>query len=319
MTSTSARLTEVLEAARREPIPFDDDSRFIIFSDCHRGDNGWADDFAHNQVLFFHALDHYFAEGFSYIELGDGDELWENQDFDEIRRQHDHIFWQMQRFYRADPCRLRLIWGNHDIVRKDPKTVETQLYHYWDDREMTYKPLFPGLRMREGLVLQHRYTHQEVFLTHGHQGSLLNDRFWRVGRFATRHFWRHAQLLGIPDPTRPAQNPKVRNAVEQQLSAWAQANRCVLICGHTHRSQFPDPGSAPYFNTGSCVHPRCITGIEIRGREIELIKWWIKPISGALQIEKESIVGPRPLGEYDTHTGPLQSVSTAESSPAWIP
>ena len=111
----------------------------------------------------------------------------------------------------------------------------------------------------------------------------------------------------------------MRNAVEQQLSAWALANRRVLICGHTHRSQYPEPGSPPYFNTGSCVHPRCITGIEIRGREIELVKWWIKPVSGALQVERDSLVGPRSLDEYDTPAGPLPSVSAAERSPALIP
>src|SRR5215218_9843463 len=132
MASTAQRLSDVFEQARANPIPFDDSSKFILFSDCHRGDNGWADDFAHNQVLFFRALDSYFAEGFTYIELGDGDELWENRDFDEIRSQHDHIFWQMQLFYTADPCRLGLIWGKHDIVRQDPKAVETQLYRYWD-------------------------------------------------------------------------------------------------------------------------------------------------------------------------------------------
>jgi UDP-2,3-diacylglucosamine pyrophosphatase LpxH len=36
-----------------------------------------------------------------------------------------------------------------------------------------------------------------------------------------------------------------------------------MICGHTHRSVFPNSGEAPYYNTGSGVHPRCITGIEI--------------------------------------------------------
>ena len=34
--STSSRLTEVFEEARKNPIPFDDKSRFILFSDVHR-------------------------------------------------------------------------------------------------------------------------------------------------------------------------------------------------------------------------------------------------------------------------------------------
>ena len=75
--SISQRLTDVFQSAKE--LPFDDSSRFILFSDCHRGVNDWADEFANNQGLFFHALERYYAEGFTYIELGDVDELWENR------------------------------------------------------------------------------------------------------------------------------------------------------------------------------------------------------------------------------------------------
>ena len=77
--STSNRLTEVFNSSKT--VDFDDSSKFILFSDCHRGDNSWADDFAHNEKLFFHALSYYYNEGFTYIEIGDGDELWENKKF----------------------------------------------------------------------------------------------------------------------------------------------------------------------------------------------------------------------------------------------
>ncbi len=54
-------------------------SRYAIISDCHRGDGSSGDNFLKNQNLYFTALSHYFNHGFSYIELGDGDELWENR------------------------------------------------------------------------------------------------------------------------------------------------------------------------------------------------------------------------------------------------
>lgn len=57
-------------------VGFDDTSKFILFSDCHRGDNSFADDFANNRNIYFHALKYYYIEGFDYCELGDGDELW---------------------------------------------------------------------------------------------------------------------------------------------------------------------------------------------------------------------------------------------------
>ena len=77
--SSAKRLTRAYKKAKR--IAFDDDSKFIIFSDCHRGDNSFADDFANNRNIYYHALKHYYKEDFTYCELGDGDELWENISF----------------------------------------------------------------------------------------------------------------------------------------------------------------------------------------------------------------------------------------------
>jgi hypothetical protein len=55
---------------------FNDQSKFILFSDCHRSDNSFADDFASNRNVYFHAMTQYYNDGFTYFELGDGDELW---------------------------------------------------------------------------------------------------------------------------------------------------------------------------------------------------------------------------------------------------
>lgn len=295
--STSKRLTEVFEMA--EEVPFDDSSKIVLFSDCHRGDNGWADDFAHNQSLFFFALEHYYAQGFTYIEIGDGDELYENRRFEDIRQAHSHIFWLMRRFYIEG--RLYLIYGNHDIERKDPKVVERTLYRYFDEQTQQYEPLFDGIEVHEGIILRHWETTDRIFLVHGHQGSLYNDRFWWLARFFSRYFWRYLQFLGVRDLTRPAKNFKTRVVVERKIMHWVKANNQVLICGHTHRPRFPSRGAPLYFNTGSCVHPRCITGIEIENGEITLIKWWIRPKlgeDGALFVTREALVGPEKLSSF---------------------
>jgi hypothetical protein len=61
---------------------------------------------------------------------------------------------------------------------------------------------------------------------------------------------------------------------------------------------FPDNGDAPYFNDGSCIHPRCITGIEICDGEIILVKWSVKSgINGQLQIGRDILAGPRKINE----------------------
>jgi hypothetical protein len=54
---------------------------------------------------------------------------------------------------------------------------------------------------------------------------------------------------------------------------WVEERKIPIIIGHTHRSVFSPKGDTPYFNDGSCVHPRCITGLEIDRGEIKLIRW----------------------------------------------
>lgn len=293
--SITERLHQVFTSATE--IPFDDSARIILFSDCHRGDNSWADDFAQNQQLFFFALTHYFEQGFTYIEIGDGDELWENRDFAEIRRAHSHVFWLLRQFYLDN--RLHLIYGNHDIERRDPKTVAATLYAYEDERTGQQEPLLDGIKVHEGLVLRHRVSEQRIFLVHGHQADPISDQWWWFSRFMVRHYWRHMQLLGFRDPTSPAKNYKKRGQVEQGLIGWIQAHGHMLIAGHTHRSVFPNAGTPPYFNTGSCVHPRCITGIEIEGGAITLIKWSVRPDErGVLIVARDELVGPRSLQDF---------------------
>ena len=95
--STFNRLTKVFNSSKE--LQFDNSSKLVFMSDCHRGDNSWADNFAHNQNLMFTALSHYYNKDFTYIEIGDGDELWENRKFSTIRQSHSHIFWILRKFY----------------------------------------------------------------------------------------------------------------------------------------------------------------------------------------------------------------------------
>jgi predicted phosphodiesterase len=296
--SSASRLTNAYKKAKR--ISFDDNSKFIIFSDCHRGDNSFADDFANNRNIYFHALKHYYKEDFTYCELGDGDELWENITFKSIHETHKNVFDLMQLFYNED--RLFRIVGNHDMVYLNEDYVKKHLYSYFNKVTGSDEPLFPGITFTEGIVLEHKDTGQEICMIHGHQADWWNYVAWKFNRFMVRALWRQLQIFGIGDPTSPAKNYRELIKVERKTKKWIIDNDNVFtITGHTHRPRFPEPGDIAYFNDGSCVHPRSITGLEIENGAISLIKWHISTSeNGTLQVMRILLEGPQKLIEYKT-------------------
>lgn len=277
MRATMRRLEEVWETS--PVVEFDDTNKFVIMSDCHRGIANWGDNFAPNQHLFFAALNYYYKNGYAYIELGDGDELWENRNMEQIIRAHDDAFWMMSEFYKKN--RFLMMYGNHDKCKEKNECV----HRYLQD-------LFPGIKILEGVRLKYKCNDKEIFLAHGHQGDLLNDTFWKLGRFLVRYIWRPLELFGLHDPTDAGKSYEKANRVERKLKKWVEKREISLMCGHTHRSHLPQnlPG---YFNTGSCVHPRCITAIEIADGEVTLVKWAVF-VSGdnTLKVAREILDGP---------------------------
>ncbi|HKL79601.1 MAG TPA: metallophosphoesterase [Mobilitalea sp.] len=273
--STSKRLSQVLVNSPR--IPFDDYSRIVLMSDCHRGVGGWSDNFSDNQNLFSAALTYYYERGYTYIELGDGDELWENRSIDMIIQTHSDSFWLMSQFYRIG--RFYMLYGNHDIAKKDPKYSRTKCNSFYCDSISSRTALFPGIKILEGIVLKYKNTNHEILLTHGHQADILNDTLWRISRFLVRYLWGPLELIGIRDPTSAAKNNEKKNTVEKRLSDWSKKENQMIITGHTHRPVFPKVSDTLYFNDGSCIHPRNITCLEIINGTISLVKWaiMIKP------------------------------------------
>jgi predicted phosphodiesterase len=274
------------------------DSKFIFFSDCHRGDNSYADDFANNSNIYYHALRNYLENDFTYIELGDGIELWENLFFNEIFEAHKNVFMLLREFHLKK--KLHMIWGNHDMILKSEKKSTKLLDTYFDKVTGTDEDLLKGLVFDEGIILEPEGFDKNILLIHGHQADFYNYVFWKWSRFLVRILWKPLQVVGIKDPTSPAKNFKELIKVERRLKKWILANNNqMVIAGHTHRPRFPEPNELPFFNDGSCVHPRSITGIEIVNMQISLIKWHIiSREDGTLQIVKTVLEGPQELSSY---------------------
>lgn len=279
-------------------IPLNCDSKFVFFSDCHRGDNSYADDFVRNRNIYFHALKTYYNEDYTYVELGDGIELWENRIFKDIFSAHKNVFMLLRKFHLKN--RLHMLWGNHDMVLRKEKQVDKMMGSYFDHISGTEKELLKGLKFDEGIILEVEGFDKNILLIHGHQADFFNYVFWKWSRFLVRILWKPLQIIGIKDPTSPAKNFKELLRVERRLKKWIDNNNNqMIIAGHTHRPRFPNPKELPYFNDGSCVHPRSITGIEIVDMQISLIKWHtISNEDGILQIVKTVLEGPQDIGNY---------------------
>ncbi len=290
------RLTRAFKSATT--VYFDKNSKYIFFSDCHRGDDSISDEFTRNQNIFLHALNYYYKEGYVYVEAGDGDELWEYKNFRVIRLAHTDVFTVMKKFY--DHGRFILLYGNHNIYLKSKHFVKANYYQYYDEYNQKRVELFKGLEPKEALVLKYKNSKQKILVVHGHQGDFMNDQLWFLPMLLLRYFWRYLHLVGFDNPTSPARNLYKRHKVEKIYSEWIKKYKIMLICGHTHRPKFPKADELPYFNTGCCIRTRGITGIEIMNGEILMVDWRISADeNGNLRILRTVVRGPEPIENYD--------------------
>ncbi len=294
MGSLLHKTLDTLWPTRIKPLTIGPGTRIIVMSDMHRGDGSGSDDFAHNSVIYKCALDYYFSHGFTYIELGDGEELWEVGAFDQIYITHSSVYDRLRQFHDPDPevTRYIKVWGNHD--------------EKWEHSESKLEKIFKGIHIYEAVIIDTvdtNKTGKRMLLWHGHQADpMCSGRVAKLSKFFVRHFWPRLQHAGVKDPTRAATNPGMCAKIDETLSSWARENDKgidIIIAGHTHRPVYENlslterrylesgmegpairkdlhPGPF-YYNTGSCVHPRCITGLEITMDQglpgFKLVKW----------------------------------------------
>lgn len=267
-----SRLSKSFEGALR--LPLTHSSRYILISDCHRGIGNSNDNFLKNQNLYLAALQYYYKMGYTYIELGDGDELWENRSIKQIMETHSDVFYLMSLFHQQK--RLYMLYGNHDMIKNNLTS-----------------PLFPDMTFYSGIILENiSPPSPDIYLTHGHQTDLFNSILWRLSRFLVRYLWKPLERFGVLDPTSAAKNYTRMRRTEERLHHWAKQENHILITGHTHRPTLSET-DLYYCNSGSCVHPRCITCIEIEHKRIRLVKWELSTRPDmTLFVSRKVLAGP---------------------------
>jgi len=91
---------------------FTSSSRVIVFSDQHKGKRDYRDDFALSEKNYLAALDYYNKEEYLYCNLGDSEELWKNK-LDDVLKYNTATFEAEKLFLQRNA--FIKVFGNHDL------------------------------------------------------------------------------------------------------------------------------------------------------------------------------------------------------------
>jgi predicted phosphodiesterase len=282
--------------------------KIIVMSDLHKGSGNDADDFKTAEPNYTAACYYYLQNEFTYIALGDIEELWENNIIQVVANNENTIalekaFLDKDRFYK--------VIGNHDLFwRNTPFFAAKWL------KQMYGKII----SVHEGLLLKATIGNKtlDIFLTHGHQGDKTSDGN-KFSKWFVANVWSKVQAFLDINPNTPAQDFLLRDKHNKMMYDWStEQQNTILITGHTHKPVFAsqnhieklqqdiakakeenntalleklnlelikkmqeyisaEPFSLKkpsYFNTGCCCFSDGdITAVEIENNCIRLVKW----------------------------------------------
>jgi UDP-2,3-diacylglucosamine pyrophosphatase LpxH len=200
--------------------------RFALLSDLHLGNGRSADDFRANETALASALRNYLQSGYTLILLGDVEELWQFGRGEIQERYGPGIYSRLEAF---GPGRILRISGNHDLL--------------WQKAPGFPPPESVMARPVHAVILEAGSGLPPIFLTHGHQGSLMSDSL----AFASYPFvrmYRYVESLwtGIIEHFGKVRAPsvytRVRKDFELVMYSWAVKRRVMLVTGHSHRAVF---------------------------------------------------------------------------------
>lgn len=243
-------LTTLQESIQLEPgkkglvIPFAlDTGRFIIFSDQHKGRRNGADDFTAAEPNYLAALEYYYQQDFYFINLGDSEELWENNLW-QVRKKNKANFEAERKF--LDHNRYIKVFGNHDLFWDNDPLAEWQLKSIYGEKVKVYEGVVlkslvvspESLAADEAMGLMTKDSGLTIFLTHGHQGDASSDGNW-FSKFFVAKIWAPLQAFLRINPNTPAYDAEKKTLHNHIMYEWsAMQHHTLLITGHTHQPVF---------------------------------------------------------------------------------
>ena len=305
-------LDRALSRARQAgPVSLTSASRVVIFSDHHKGGRDRADDFLPCEPSYLTALDYYFQKEFNLIILGDAEELLEEtiprvidaypnvlqsearfypDRYIRFSGNHDNA-WEIESLVRQylDPffpgieIRKELILEFRDELDKQGEilllhghqgTLDGDVFDFLPPRVL---PLYRKFQDKTGLG--HTSPSRDAYDRSVQDNQMYTwasqqEKMILIAGHTHRPIWgslTHLERLMAQFDALLHMQPQPQNYESEAARLQEEIKRRVKI----------DPPKADaiktrpcYFNTGCCrFKDGDITGIEIEGEDISLIKW----------------------------------------------
>jgi predicted phosphodiesterase len=291
-----------------EVIKFDaDKDKFVILSDQHKGARDGSDIFAKAAKNYLAALEHYYHNQFFYINLGDSEELWENL-FVTVKKHNKATFEKEKMFLNRNA--FIKIFGNHDLYWDNDPLAQVSLGQIYGQKVKIYEGAILQTRVKDKtLSIYMTHGHQGDLQSDGNwfskwfvsdvwapfqaylhinpntpannnQLKTAHNRMmyqWSSKRKNTllitghthqpvfKSFTHIEKLYDELEIAKKAGNANATNNLNRQIAhLQSKGEKAPDFTGYLDT----------YFNSGCCCFDDGdITGIEIEGGSIRLIKW----------------------------------------------
>ena len=199
----------------------------IIFADQHKGARNGSDDFRLAEDNYLYALNYYDQRDYYYINLGDSEELWENNIL-MVMKHNVNVFEREKSF--ADRDAFYKIYGNHDLFWDNDPFSSFYLKKMYGKKIDIYAGAVLRIKLPERNI--------DIFCTHGHQGDAQSDGN-AFSKWFVSYIWGPLQAFLQINTNTPSTSADRKSVHNEFMYEWsAKQDDIILITGHTHQPVF---------------------------------------------------------------------------------
>jgi len=305
--TTLYKKIQMTPSKRGLEIEYTSSSKIIVFSDQHKGTRNNADDFAMSEKNYISALNYYNSQEFVYCNLGDSEELWKNLVVNIVK--HNKATFEAEKLFINRNAFIK-VFGNHDLYWDNDPLSGITLERIYGKKVKIYEGVIFKMKVYDKLLaILLTHGHQGDLQSDGNwfskwfvsniwgpiQGYLqINpntpayDNQLKSEHNAFMYNWtaKQSNLVLITGHThQPVFNSlthlerlylKLENARRtndlNDITKIEDELKLGKVSGDT--SPRLENSKNTYFNTGCCCFSDGdITGIELEGNKIRLVKW----------------------------------------------